>query len=72
MDRSSCKYKTDKKFVLLNICCVNRDAFFKDSLMNRKFKRTAFIWNNCFVTLQHFNVTFDQFNTSLLNKSISY
>jgi len=35
--------------------------------MNRKFKRTAFIWNNIIIV---FTVTFDQLNSSLLNKSI--
>jgi len=41
--------------------------FVQDSLMNRKFKRTAFIWNNIIIV---FTVTFDQLNSSLLNKSI--
>ncbi len=38
---------------------------FHDSLMNRKFKRTAFI---CTII----NVTFDQFNAFLLNKCVHF
>ncbi len=43
---------------------------FQDSQMNRKFKRTAFIWNrNLCNIINVFTVTFDQFNASLMNKS---
>jgi len=38
--------------------------YFQDSLMNRKFKRTAFN--------ELFTVTFDPFKASLLNKSIHF
>jgi len=30
--------------IIIACFCGNRDAFFQDSLMNRKFKRTEFIW----------------------------
>ncbi len=42
--------------------------------MNSKFKRTAFIWNkkNFFNIINVFNVTFDQFDVSLLNKIINF
>jgi len=39
---------------------------FYDSLMHRKFKRTAFNF------LLQFFFTFDQFNASLLNKNIHF
>ncbi len=39
--------------------------------MNRKFKRTAFIWNTNLYIINVFTVTFDQFNASLMNKSIN-
>ncbi len=42
---------------------------FQDSQMNRKFKRTAFIWIFCII-INIVTVTFDQFNASLMNKSI--
>ncbi len=43
------------------------DLFIHDSLMNRKFKITAFIWKlNCC----RFFFTFDQFNVLLVNKTI--
>ncbi len=44
---------------------------FQDSQMNRKFKRTAFICNICNI-INVFNDTFDQFNVSLMNKSIYF
>lgn len=45
---------------------------FHDSLRNRKFKRTALIWNkNCNI-INDFTVTFDKFNVSLLNKMINF
>ncbi len=37
--------------------------------MNRKFKRTAFFLNKNIINV--FTATFDQFNASLLNKSIN-
>jgi len=42
--------------------------FLFDSLIYRKFKRTAFIWNSDIIKV--FTVTFDQINASSLNKSI--
>ncbi len=43
--------------------CRNPEFIFQYPLMNKKFKRTAFISNNVKV----FTVTFDQVNASLLN-----
>ncbi len=41
--------------------------------MNRKFRRTAFIWNKNFSDIINvFIITFDQFKASLLNKSINF
>jgi len=62
--------------VLLNVHVIHFFVsvmhFFQDSLMNRKFKTTTFI-ENVFIYCNYvkgFSVTFDQFNTSLLNVSI--
>ncbi len=49
---------------------INHTRFLKDSLMNIKYKITAFIWNSKIINV--FTVTFDQFNASLLNKSIYF
>ncbi len=69
-----------KKHLLLcveNSCavpcfCGNRDIqyfIFQDSLMNRKFKRTALIWIEIFCeVIIVFHVIFDQFNASLMKK----
>ncbi len=49
---------------------------FQDYLISRKFKRTAFIQNRFFrfflVSVNILTVTFNQFNTALLNKSINF
>jgi len=51
----------------------NRHFIFQDSLMNRMFKRTTFIWNIIFCYIRHvLTVTFDQFNATLQNKSIHF
>ncbi len=52
--------------VLLNILVETVMHFFQDSLMNKKFKRTAFIFCNI---INVFTITFETFNVSLLNKS---
>jgi len=59
--------KTVVLFVWKYIC-------FQDFLLNRKFKRTAFIIgkNVFFNCINVCTVTFDQFNASLLNKSINF
>ncbi len=44
---------------------ISYNKIFQDSLVNIKFKRTTWIWNA-------FTVTFDQFNLSLVNKSINF
>ncbi len=44
--------------------------FFQDSLMKTKI-RTAFIWNGIFCSISVFTVTFDWFDASLLNYSIT-
>ncbi len=49
----------------------SRVEFFQVSLMNRKFRRTAFIWNRNLCNIV-FIITFDQFKASLLNKSINF
>ncbi len=47
--------------------------FFHVSLMNRKFRRTAFIWNRNLCNIRNvYIITFDQFKASLLNKSINF
>jgi len=56
--------------------CGNRDTFFHDSLLIRKFKRTAFIWKIFlvhvnFTVVKVFTFTFDQLNVSFLNKSMN-
>ncbi len=73
-----------KKHLLLcveNSCavpcfCGNRDIqyfIFQDSLMNRKFKRTALIWIEIFCeVIIVFHVIFDQFNASLMKESINF
>ncbi len=44
---------------------------FQDSLMNKKLKRTVFIWNRLFCNIINvFIATFDKFNASLVNKNI--
>ncbi len=46
--------------------------FFQDSLMNRKFKRTAFIWNwNICNIINVCTVTSDQFIVSSLDKALN-
>ncbi len=52
-----------KTVMLLNIFSENHDMFFfKDFLMNRKFKRIAFIWNGYFCSVRNvFIVTFNEF-----------
>ncbi len=48
------------------------DFILQDSLMNRKFKGTAFVWNiYIFNIINVFAVNFDQFNVLLLNKIIN-
>ncbi len=49
---------------------VVRLNIFVDSVMNRKFKRTAFIWIIFCNNIKVFTVTFEYFNASLLSKSI--
>ncbi len=49
---------------------VVRLNIFVDSVMNRKFKRTAFIWIIFCNNIKGFTVTFEYFNASLLSKSI--
>jgi len=44
-----------------NSCAASCFCWNHDSMMNRKFKRTAFIWNR---NLLKRNVTFDQLNAS--------
>ncbi len=40
--------------------------------MNRKFKRTEFIWNSsCLLETNVCTVTFDQYNASLLNSFLN-
>ncbi len=49
--------------------------FFQDFLINRKFKRTAFIWNRSLLYYYkslYKSVTFGQFKASLLNKMINF
>ncbi len=59
-----------KTVVLLRIFVETEIYFiFQDSLMNRKFKRTAFKIEIYGINV--FTVTFDQFNASLL-KSINF
>jgi len=63
-------------FLKMHLFFANHEDF----LMSKNFfflktfiKRTAFILNlNLFITLYMFAVTFDQFNVSLLNKSITF
>jgi len=43
--------------------------FFQNYLMNRKFKVNIYIY--IYICMYVFTVTFDQFNVSLLNKSIN-
>ncbi len=45
---------------------------FQDSLMNKKLKRTVFIWNRLYFCniINVFIATFDKFNASLVNKNI--
>ncbi len=57
--------------------CGNPDIyiFFQDFLINRKFKRTAFIWNRSLLYYYkslYKSVTFGQFKASLLNKIINF
>ncbi len=43
------------------------------TMMNRKFRRTEFIWNTYFSNIINvFIITFDQFKASLLKKSIDF
>ncbi len=47
--------------------CENQDTvFFQDTLVNIKFKRTAFIWNIIFCNIIYCH--YNQFNPSLWNK----
>ncbi len=55
-----------KTVVLLNIF-VKTVIFFKDSLINRNIKIIAGI-----LFMQVFIITFDQFNASMLDKSINF
>ncbi len=57
--------KTD---VLLNISVETMIHFYQDSLMNRKLKKNIDLKWKC---INIFTVTLDQFNASLLNKSIN-
>ncbi len=56
--------------------CRNHNIFFQDSLINRNFKRTAFLEIELFCDIVNvFTVTFHLSNVSLLNKfsfKISY
>lgn len=54
--------KTD---VLLNIYVETMIYFFQDSLMNRKLSICFFVICLYCITINVFNITFDQFNTSL-------
>ncbi len=48
-------------------------VYFQDSLMNIKFKRTAFIWNKILCNIINvFTDTFDQFYVCSLNKSFDF
>ncbi len=46
--------------------------FFSQSSLNRKFKRTAFKIEIFCNIINVFTVTFDQFDASLLNKTINF
>ncbi len=52
---------------MLNIS-VETVYFFQDSLMNKKFKWTAFFQIELFYNINVITVTFDQYNASLLKK----
>ncbi len=60
--------------MLLNVFLeTDTSHFIQDSQMNRKSKRTAFIWNrHIFNIINVFNITFDQFNAAVMNKTINY
>jgi len=51
--------------MLLNIFVETLISIFQDSLVNRKFRRSAFIVFYNIINI--FTVTFDQFNVSLPN-----
>jgi len=61
-----------KTVVLVNVSCQNHNTIcFQDFLMNRKFKKgICFQIDIIFYVI--INFTFDQFITSLLNKSINF
>ncbi len=62
----SCAQENFLIIIIINVensYCRNPEFIFQYPLMNKKFKRTAFISNNVKV----FTVTFDQVNASLLN-----
>ncbi len=56
-----------KTVLLINIFIEAMIVFFQDSLINRKFKRTACIWNGNIV-YKVFTDMYDQFNAYLLKK----
>ncbi len=58
------------KTVQLNIFVETATHLLQDSLMNKEFKITAFIWKYFFNITNPFNATFDQFNESLLKYSL--
>ncbi len=62
-------------FIIVNATLnifVQSIIFLLDSLMNGKFKRTAFISNGNLYIINVYTVTFDQFSASLLNRSIHF
>ncbi len=48
------------------------DTFLQDYVMNRMFKKIAFMWNIIFYNNVKVFVTSDQFNALLLNRSIVF
>jgi len=66
-------FRNHSKILIWNISYIeNNCVHFSDSLINRKCKRTVFIWNRLFRNITNvFTVTLGQFNESLLNKLIS-
>ncbi len=59
----------DQCWKQLHCFCGNWDTFFQDFLLNRKFKRAAFIEIYIFCSSIHITVKFDLVNLSLLNKN---
>ncbi len=62
-----------KKFILIINVENSWVNHFRTFFLNRKFKRTAFLWNrNVCIILNVFTGTFDQVNASLLNTNINF